>query len=193
MLIEEDLHTAFFTYILNSDNKLLKYLLVKLLNKESNLINTIPEDNFDYVTTQVSEAIDGQYKYPDMKITTIDDTEGTNEEEERSQLNNYLKLAKRNSSKENFLLYLTKYNESISQETEEHPSFSGQFTWSMVSDIIDDYIKKQPTIDSEKYNLIIQIVQFGCGKKFYEKVENEFSKDLKKAEDDLEKNYPILA
>jgi len=44
--IEEDLHTAFFAYILNCDTKLLKYLLEKLLNKKSNLVNTIAEDNF---------------------------------------------------------------------------------------------------------------------------------------------------
>lgn len=61
---------------------------------------------------------------------------------------------------ENFLLYLTKYNESISQGTEEHPNFGGQFTWSMVSDIIDEYIKKQPTIDTEKYNLIVQFKEY---------------------------------
>lgn len=170
----ENLHTVFFSYILNNDKRLLKYLLEKLLNSKSNLLNTITEDNLDFVTIHDSETLDGQNVYPDMKVTTFDDsltvyienkiesTEGvySNGEEERSQLNDYLEMAKRSSSKENFLLYLTKYNESINQGTEEHPNFGGQFTWSMVSDIIDEYIKKQPTIDTEKYNLIVQFKEY---------------------------------
>ena len=173
---KENLHTVFFSYILNNDKSLLKYLLEKLLNSKSNLLNTITEDNLDFVAIHESETLNGRNVYPDMKVKTFDDSltvyienkidsmEGVysneDEEEERSQLNEYLNLAKRNSSKANFLLYLTKDNESISQETEEHPNFGGQFTWSMVSDIIDEYIKKQLTIDTDKYNLIVQFKEY---------------------------------
>lgn len=194
VLIEEDLHTAFFAYILNTDNKLLKFVLEKLLNNKSNLISGIAEDNFDYVVTQVSETFDGKTVYPDMKIKTIDDSltvyienkiesvEGrySDGEEERSQLNKYLELAKSSSSQEteNFLIYLTKYEESISQETEEHQNFVGSFRWSKISEIIDEYIQKQSKSDSEKYNLVVQfkdyMEEFGLGSIKDKKFEKDY-------------------
>ncbi len=199
VLLEENLHTAFFAYILNCDTKLLKYLLEKLLENKSNLICNIAEDNFDYIVTQASETFDGENVYPDMKIRTVDDSltvyienkiesvEGrySDGEEERSQLNNYLKLAKRSSSQEteNFLIYLTKYEESISQETEEHQNFVGSFRWSKISEIIDEYIQKQSKSDSEKSDLVVQfkdyMEEFGLGSIKGKEFQKEYGQILK--------------
>jgi len=164
------------------------------------------EDNFDYVITQVSEELDGRIRFPDMEIRTVDDSlrvyienkidsvEGvySNEEEERSQLADYLEIARRRESKENknFLLYLTKHNESISPEIETHQNFGGKFTWSMVSNIIDEYIKKQTTSDSEKYNLVIQfkeyMEEYELGSINGKKIQKEYGQILKEFDEFLE-------
>ena len=117
----ENQHTAFFAYLLNNDKNLLKYLIKKLLLKKSKLIETIQPEDFNEVIIQESETLDGQKKFPDMKIRTrdgkltiyvenkIDSVEGKflHKGEEGSQLTDYLKLAKINSSIENFVIYIT--------------------------------------------------------------------------------------
>lgn len=172
----ENQHTAFFGYILNNDKKLLKYLLQKLLNIKSKLLETITEEDFDTVRIQESESLDGRDKRPDMKVRTIngnltiyienkiDSTEGraSNGVEKGSQLNDYLELAKRSSNEENenFVLYLTKHYETISQETVEHKNFGGKFSWGMISDIIEEYIDSAINTDFEKYDLLRQFLEY---------------------------------
>jgi hypothetical protein len=172
----ENQHTAFFGYILNNDKKLLKYLLQKLLNIKSKLLETINEEDFDTVRIQESESLDGRDKRPDMKVRTINgnltiyienkidsiERGASNGAEKGSQLNDYLELAKRSSSEENenFVLYLTKHYETISQETVEHKNFGGKFSWGMISDIIEEYIDSAINTDSEKYDFLMQFLEY---------------------------------
>lgn len=166
----ENQHTAFFAYLLNKDKKLLKYLMTKLLFKKSKLLESIQHEDFDEVVIQESETLDGQKKFPDMKIRTrdgkltiyvenkIDSVEGKflHKGEEGSQLTDYLKLAKINPSVENFVLYITKNHELLSKKTEEDPHFAGKFSWRCISEIIKEYV--EPSTDSN--NIIIEFLKY---------------------------------
>ncbi len=160
---QENQHTAFFAYILNSNRKLLKYMLQKVLSK-SKLLKDVKEDDFT-IRIQESEILEGEVKRPDMVIKTIADNlaiyvENKIESIEREgQLNDYLELAKRNSSEEKFVIYITKHYEDINQDIDEHPNFGGQFTWGMISDFIEEYIN-QSNSNSEKYDFERQFLEY---------------------------------
>ena len=166
----ENQHTAFFAYLLNNDKKLLTYLMKKLLFKKSELIETIQPEDFDDVIIQELEILDGDKKYPDMKIRTKDGTLTIYVEnkidsferkflhmgEEGSQLNDYLKLAKTNSSNENFVLYITKNHELLSQKTEENQHFGGKFSWGYISEIIEEYVESS----TDSNNITIEFIKY---------------------------------
>lgn len=166
----ENQHTAFFAYLLNKDKKLLKYLMKKLLFKKSKLLESIQHEDFDEVIIQESETLDGQKKFPDMKIRTrdgkltiyvenkINSVEGKflHKGEEGSQLTDYLKLAKINSSVENFVLYITKNHEFLSKKTEEDPHFAGKFSWGCISEIIEEYVESS----TDSNNITIEFLKY---------------------------------
>lgn len=189
----ENLHTAFFAYTLNRDKNLLKYLLKRLLENRSKLLDSIKEKDF-IIEIQEQDAL--ERKKPDMTISTMNENltiyienkiaspEGkySDGEKEESQLNRYLKLARNNPSDEKFVLYITKNYEDINQDTEEHQNFGGQFTWSEISDFIEEYIN-QSNSESEKNDITRQFL------KYMEEYDLRGTKGFKKEYGEVWRNY----
>jgi hypothetical protein len=147
----ENQHTIFFSYLIDEDRCLLKYLLKKLVGSKA--IGTLHESDFEVVCFP-KEYIGNKLLRPDIKISTsnkkltvyienkIDSPEGKSGEpdhESPTQLGKYLKLAESAVSDESFLLYMTKYYEDINANIFKHRLFGGQFIWGMVSDWISEY------------------------------------------------------
>ena len=140
------------------------------LFKKYKLLESIQHEDFDEVIIQESETLDGQKKFPDMKIRTrdgkltiyvenkINSVEGKflHKGEEGSQLTDYLKLAKINSSVENFVLYITKNHEFLSKKTEEDPHFAGKFSWGCISEIIEEYVESS----TDSNNITIEFLKY---------------------------------
>jgi len=145
----ENQHTAFFAYMLNRDKALLHNLVNTLLSTKSRYIKKLQPEDYAEVIIHKSESLDGQIRYPDMKIRTLDSRltiyvenkidSLERKSEEGSQLIDYLNIAKANSSNENFVIYLTKSYEPLPKEIEEDEYFAGKFLWGKISTIIREY------------------------------------------------------
>jgi len=154
----ENQHTAFFAYVLNRDKALLNNLVNTLLSTKSQYIEKLQPEDYAEVIIHKSETINGQIRYPDMKIRTLDSRltiyvenkidSLERKSEEGSQLIDYLNIAKANSSNENFVIYLTKSYEPLPKDVEEDEYFAGKFLWGKISTIIREYDKSSTNHDN---------------------------------------------
>jgi hypothetical protein len=151
---EENQHTAFFNYILNSNKELLVHILKEMLSQKTTKVAKLgPEDLAD-VCMGVSEKHNRKTIYPDMKVTTIDGSltvyienkirsknriKYRDSENSATQLHDYLSLARNNKGGEAYVVYIPQFYEDISDDIKQDDHFGGIFRWSQIFDLIQDY------------------------------------------------------